>query len=193
MHASSRGCEPIEELAVEWRDRVTGIHHHDEARDRGPLAHHDDASFDEYLEGARAARAPLAALAERLDMPVLFVEIGYTTRRNAAVEPWLWPDGMTDVAYSEEEQARAMEALVRVFSEEEWFAGFLVWRYYANLDDVSQEAIWGFSPHGKLAEPMVDEGILPEPTALERGRRMALEKWREGWLAEHLVFHRQGG
>ena len=33
-----------------------------------------------------------------------------------------------------------------------WFAGFFVWRYYAYLDDVSQEAEWGFSPHGKAAE-----------------------------------------
>jgi hypothetical protein len=29
-----------------------------------------------------------------------------------------------------------------------------LWRYYADLDDVSQEALWGFSPHGKLAEQL---------------------------------------
>ena len=33
-----------------------------------------------------------------------------------------------------------------------WFAGFFVWRMYADPDDVSQEAEWGFSPLGKLAE-----------------------------------------
>ncbi len=120
-----------------------------------PLAGHPGATYEEYLAGARAAREPLARLSETLSMPVLFVEIGYTTRRDAAVEPWLWPDGMSDVAYSEEEQARATEALVSTFATEDWFAGFLVWRYYANLDDVSQEAIWGFSPHGKATEPML--------------------------------------
>jgi hypothetical protein len=90
-------------------------------------------------------------------MPVLFVEVGYTTRENAAVEPWLWPDGMSDVAYSEEEQARALEAIFRGFVPHEWFAGFFLWRYYANLDDVSQEAIWGFSTHGKASERMLSE------------------------------------
>jgi hypothetical protein len=35
------------------------------------------------------------------------------------------------------------------------FAGLFVWRYYANLDDVSQEASWGFSPHGKLSEALL--------------------------------------
>jgi hypothetical protein len=137
-----------------------------------PLAHHDGASFEEYLEGARQARDGVARLSEALDMPVLFVEIGYTTRRDAAVEPWLWPDGMSDVAYSEEEQARALEASLDAFLPEEWFAGFFVWRYYANLDDVSQEAIWGFSPHGKVGEPMLRAllsmpfGADPDPLSI---------------------------
>jgi hypothetical protein len=137
-----------------------------------PLAHHDGASFDEYLAGAREARDGVAALSASLDMPVLFVEVGYTTRRDAAVEPWLWPDGMTDVAYSEEEQSRALEASLDAFVPEEWFAGFFVWRYYASLDDVSQEAMWGFSPHGKVTEAILSEifrspfGSDPDPLAV---------------------------
>ncbi|AKF07778.1 glycoside hydrolase family 113 [Sandaracinus amylolyticus] len=117
-----------------------------------PLASHANATFAEYEEGARRAAEGVERVASVLDMPVLFVEVGYTTRRDAAVEPWLWPDDMTDVAISEHEQARALEASFRAFVPHEWFSGFLVWRYYAYLDDVSQEAIWGFSPHGKRAE-----------------------------------------
>lgn len=45
---------------------------------------------------------------------------------------------------------------------------------------------------GHLVEPMFAEGIMPDSTALERGRRMALERWHEGWLAEHLVLHTPG-
>ena len=101
--------------------------------------------------------------------PVLFVEVGYTTRRDAAVEPWLWPDGMDGVVVDEREQARALSASLGAFLSEEWFAGFFVWRYYANLDDVSQEAIWGFSPHAKQAETALRRifatrhGADPEP------------------------------
>ncbi len=137
-----------------------------------PLAHHEGATYDEYLAGAREARDAVLDISETLDMPVVFVEVGYTTRRDAAVEPWLWPDGMTDVAYSEEEQSRALEASLSTFVPEEWFAGFFVWRYYASLDDVSQEAIWGFSPHGKQTERMLTHafgspfGADPDPLAL---------------------------
>jgi hypothetical protein len=121
-----------------------------------PLAHHDRASFAEYLTGAREARDAIGGLSRSLEMPVLFVEVGYTTRRDAAVEPWLWPDDMQDVVLDEDEQARALAAVFEAFLPEPWFAGFFIWRYYASLDDVSQEDVWGFSPHGKRAEPLLD-------------------------------------
>lgn len=117
-----------------------------------PLAQHAGASYAEYLAGAARARDGLGQLSRALAMPVLFVEVGYTTRRDAAVEPWLWPDDMQGVIIDEQEQARALSAVLETFLPEPWFAGFFVWRYYADLDDISQEEIWGFSPHGKAAE-----------------------------------------
>lgn len=117
-----------------------------------PLADHPSASDEEYAQGAEAVVGKVRELAEVLEMPVLFVEIGYTTRTDAAVEPWLWPDDMADVNVDEREQARALDAMFHAFLDEEWFVGFFLWRYYAYLDDVSQEAIWGFSPHAKMAE-----------------------------------------
>jgi hypothetical protein len=99
--------------------------------------------------------ASAGELAAIVDKPVVFLEIGYTSRPNAAVEPWLWPDEMSGVAVDEWEQARALSALIGASASKPWFKGFFVWRYYANLDDVSQEAAWGFSPHGKLAEQLL--------------------------------------
>jgi hypothetical protein len=49
------------------------------------------------------------------------------------------------------------------------FAGFFVWRLYADPDDTSQEAEWGFSPRGKLAELVVRDAFaarwVADPTA----------------------------
>ncbi|MDB4973715.1 MAG: hypothetical protein JWN48_2056 [Myxococcaceae bacterium] len=124
-----------------------------------PLAQHNGAGFGDYLDGARRARDNVKRLADALEMPVLFVEVGYTTRRDAAVEPWLWPDDMTDVVYDEQEQARALAAVLELFVPEPWFAGLFVWRYYADLDDVSQEDAWGFSPHAKPAERVLKQAF----------------------------------
>jgi hypothetical protein len=117
-----------------------------------PLANQEHASYEQYAQGAEAALQRAGALGELVHKPVLFVEIGYTTRPNAAVEPWLWPDTMQHVSVDEWEQARALAALMGAAASKSWLAGVFVWRYYANLDDVSQEASWGFSPHAKLAE-----------------------------------------
>lgn len=87
-----------------------------------------------------------------LDMPLVFVEIGYTSRAHSAIEPWKWPDHMVDVKIDEAEQARGLQALFDAFLPHPWFSGFFLWRYYNYLHDVSQEAIWGFSPRGKEAE-----------------------------------------
>ena len=47
----------------------------------------------------------------------------------------------------------------RPLLDEPDFAGFFVWRVYADPDDVSQEAEWGFSPRGKLAELVVRDAF----------------------------------
>jgi hypothetical protein len=116
-----------------------------------PLADHDGASLGEMLAGGEAVRQKVHALAERWQRPVMFTEMGYTTRPNPAVRPWEWPDGMKDVKVDEEAQALAYFALLQPMTAEPDFAGFFVWRVYSDPDDVSQEAEWGFSPRGKLA------------------------------------------
>jgi Glycoside Hydrolase Family 113 len=124
-----------------------------------PLADKDGASPKDLLDGGLKVRAKVHALAERWKMPVLFTEIGYTTRPNPAVRPWEWPDTMKAVKVDEEAQALAYFALLAPLLDEPHFAGFFVWRIYADPDDVSQEAEWGFSPRGKLAELVVRDAF----------------------------------
>ena len=117
-----------------------------------PLAEKEGASFETLLEGGRKVQARVRALADTWQRPILFTEIGYTTRRDPAVRPWEWPDAMKGVRVDEVAQADAYRALVAPLLDEPRFMGFFVWRVYADPDDVSQEAEWGFSPRGKLAE-----------------------------------------
>jgi len=117
-----------------------------------PLAEKDGATFEALLEGGQRVRERVRSLADAWQKPVLFTEVGYTTRRDPAIRPWEWPDGMKNVAIDEAAQAEAYRALLAPLLDEPRFMGFFVWRVYADPDDVSQEAGWGFSPRGKLAE-----------------------------------------
>jgi hypothetical protein len=124
-----------------------------------PLATKDGAAFAELLSGGVDVAKRVRAIAESWQKPVMFTEIGYTTRKDPAVKPWVWPDRMSHVELDQGAQADAYEALIAPLLDEPWFAGFFVWRIYADPDDMSQEAEWGFSPRGKLAELVVRDAF----------------------------------
>lgn len=124
-----------------------------------PLADEAGASPEKLREGGERVRAKVRSLAERWQRPVLFTEIGYTTRPEPAVRPWEWPDSMSHVRVDEPAQAAAYRGLIAPLLEERDFAGFFVWRVYSDPDDASQEAPWGFSPRGKQAELVVRDAF----------------------------------
>jgi hypothetical protein len=121
-----------------------------------PLASKPGASDRAYAENAERALDALLGFAAVVGKPSVLVEVGYTSRPNAAVEPWLWPDGMHAAPVDEREQARALRAITEAAAARPGVLGLFIWRYYADLDDVSQEAAWGFSPHAKLAEAVLE-------------------------------------
>jgi hypothetical protein len=124
-----------------------------------PLADAPGASEASMIDRARLVRDRVHALAERWGKPVVFTEIGYTTRPDPALRPWEWPDAMSHVVVDEAAQAQAYRALLAPMLDEPDLAGFFVWRLYADPDDTSQEAPWGFSPRGKLAERVVRDAF----------------------------------
>lgn len=124
-----------------------------------PLAEERGATQAQLIEGARKIRVRVHALAETWQKPVLFTETGYTTRADPAVRPWEWPDAMSSVNVDEGAQAVAYRSLLGPLLEEPDFAGFFVWRVYADPDDTSQEAPWGFSPRGKQAEGVMRDAF----------------------------------
>jgi hypothetical protein len=124
-----------------------------------PLAEVPGAQYGALLESARKISGRVHDLAETWQKPVLFTETGYTTRPDPAVKPWVWPDSMKGVTVDEGAQATAYGALTGSFLDDPDFAGFFVWRVYADPDDTSQEAPWGFSPRGKQAELVVRDAF----------------------------------
>ena len=141
-----------------------------------PLADTAGAPEASMAVRARAVRDKVHELAARWRRPVLFTEIGYTTRPDPALRPWEWPDSMSEVKVDEVAQATAYRALIEPMLDEPDFAGFFVWRMYADPDDTSQEAPWGFSPRGKRAELVVRDAFAA---------RWACDPWwRRAWGEE---------
>lgn len=124
-----------------------------------PLEDAPGASSPSMADGAKLVRDKVHGLAERWQKPVLFTETGYTARPDPARRPWEWPDSMSNVKVDDAAQAVAYRALLKSVIDEPDFAGFFVWRVFADPDDTSQEAPWGFSPRGKPAEIVVRDAF----------------------------------
>lgn len=143
-----------------------------------PLAEKDGASFEELAAGGRGVRDRLQKLASFWQKPIFFNEFGYTTRKDPAIRPWEWPDKMHQVLPDQAAQSDAYRALLSAFVDEPWFAGFFVWRLYADPDDMSQEAEWGFSPRGKQAELALRDAFAAH-WAGDGPREPGCALWRE--------------
>ncbi len=131
-----------------------------------PLADGPGATRAAMLERARGIARDVTALGARYRKPVYFAEMGYTTRPDPAWKPWEWPEDLGHPTVDEGAQATATQALLTPFLAERGFAGFFVWRVYADPDDVSQEPAFGFSPRGKHAE------------------RVLRQLWKRRWAGE---------
>jgi hypothetical protein len=156
-----------------------------------PLADKDGAGRETLMAGGKRVTEGLERLARQWRKPIVLTEIGYTTRTDPAVRPWEWPDGMKDVKVDEEAQAQGYEAIIAPLLDSKTTAGFFVWRYYADPDDVSQEAEWGFSPRGKLAELILRDaftarwaadgpGFVGENLGRHRARTPSVWGWEFG-------------
>jgi len=141
-----------------------------------PLADKAGAGYADLVAGGERVRKRVHALAEAWSRPVLFTEIGYTTRPDPAIRPWEWPETMANVKVDEDAQALAYHALIAPLLDEPDFAGLFVWRVYADPDDTSQEAEWGFSPRGKVAELVVRDAFAA-PWASDGAPRSPWGAW----------------
>ena len=88
----------------------------------------------------------LEALSTRTGKPVLFTEAGYLNAVGSTVEPW---DEFLDTPRSDETQAAAYEALLRVFDPRDWFVGVHWWEWIRVGDT-------GYSPEGLAAQSVLD-------------------------------------
>lgn len=117
-----------------------------------PLTEKPSASDAELVSGGLAVAKQVKELAERWQKPVMFNEFGYTARTDPALRPWEWPDRMSGVQVDARAQAAAYRGLLAGMLQSPELVGGFVWRLYADPDDLSQEAEWGFSPRGREAE-----------------------------------------
>jgi HD-GYP domain-containing protein (c-di-GMP phosphodiesterase class II) len=122
-----------------------------------PLATHPGASVLDLATAWRPIAARLRQLSERVDRPVLFTELGYAARPDAAVDPSgaYRSGGPVDV----DAQARAYEATLRALGDERWLRGIYWWDWPIDPRDAGGQA---YSPRDRPAQAVIRQAALGE-------------------------------
>ncbi len=122
---------------------------------QSPDALTGDSLATQYRHSTGRYVARLNRLRRQIRRPVVFTELGYASRENPGQEPWAWPEHVGADGVRPAAQATALDVVLSELQTIPWLRGLFLWRYYADLDDVSQEPVWGFSPHGKPASQVL--------------------------------------
>lgn len=88
-------------------------------------------SVDDRIEHLQEPLLQYRRIAALLGKPFMFGECGCTSARNGSIRPW---DVVVDDAYDGAEQADHLEAIIRTFDPEEWWAGLFWWKWIEHSD-----------------------------------------------------------
>ena len=96
-----------------------------------PLCNSDNPSLEELKAGWAPHYKRIKKLSKKWGKPVIITELGYRSMKNAAIEPWEWPNRMdfSQDDISPETQALCYEAFFQTFWEERWLAGVFFWKW----------------------------------------------------------------
>ncbi|CAA6817633.1 MAG: FIG00930477: hypothetical protein [uncultured Aureispira sp.] len=99
----------------------------------------------------------LKAYSKKWKTPILFTEYGYLSLDGCAGKTWELEKDRQSVDINQQGQANAVQALLEVFAEEDWWAGGFLWKWYPNYSSAMGEGkrARDYTPQGKLTEEVM--------------------------------------
>lgn len=124
-----------------------------------PLSYEKTPTVCALKEAWQPTFKKLKAYSEEWKTPILFTEFGYLSLDGCAGKTWELEKNRQSVDVNEQGQANAVQALLEVFAEEDWWAGGFLWKWYPNLSSAMGEGQRSrdYTPQGKLTEKMLQK------------------------------------
>jgi len=101
-----------------------------------PLTKNKEPTLSEIKKGWQEHKANLKTVANLVNRPVLFTEIGYRNDMHATIKPWEWSNLIERFfrKKSNKTQYYAFKAFFEEVWEEPWFSGMFIWQWNKNSD-----------------------------------------------------------
>lgn len=105
-------------------------------------------------------RESIRAFYLRVKKPILFTEFGYLTVDGCAWQAWELEKVVRGLPVNEQAQANAIDAILQTFWEEFYWAGSFYWKWFPNMQGISDYPERDYSPQGKKGEMILAKWYL---------------------------------
>jgi hypothetical protein len=148
---------------------------------------------DNSVESLKAAwyqwdRADIYPLAQKVQKPILFTEIGYRSSKNSLGTPY---DFRKIGVYDPQEQVNAYEAMFEYWNDKSYIAGASIWDFYSD-PHAGGDGNTDYTPQNKPAEEVLKKWFAPkanEVQATAAADKKTMIHNMGSFLRELLIFH----
>ena len=116
-----------------------------------PLSEDPDPTLAQLVEAWQQPVQEVRAFQKKTDRPVIFTEFGYLSVAGAAGKTWELESKVRSLDIDETEQATALDALFTVWSQEPYWKGGFLWKWFPNMRGHEGYRARDYTPQGKEA------------------------------------------
>ena len=120
-----------------------------------PLINDDQPSFNKLIKAWQGPLHSIRQCQKVYKKPVIFTEYGYLSVDGTAFNTWELERKLDKLPINQEAQATAIDALHYVFSQENYWVGGFLWKWYPGMQGHEGNPDKDYTPQGKGAEKVL--------------------------------------
>lgn len=127
-----------------------------------PLLEEKTPTVSALVKAWKPKRQSIRAFYVKVKKPILFTEFGYLTVDGCAWQAWELEKKVRNLPINEQAQANAIDALLQTFWKEPYWAGSFYWKWFPNMQGISDYPERDYSPQGKAGEEVLQKWYRQE-------------------------------
>ena len=122
-----------------------------------PLLDEKTPSFKALCKAWQPHLKKIRSFHKTVKKPIVFTEYGYLSVDGCAFETWVLESRINQLEINEMAQANAIEALHHTFSQEHYWLGGFLWKWFPNMKGHEGYPAKDYTPQGKIAHQVLSE------------------------------------
>jgi len=120
-----------------------------------PLVDKKTAAVNDIVKAWKPTLKKLKKVSDKTGKSILFTEYGYLSVDGCTYENWNLEKRINSLNVNQQAQADAFDALYKVFSDQDFWAGGFIWKWFPNNQGHEGYIDKDYTPQDKLAEKVI--------------------------------------